>query len=120
MRDKVNIKEKFQLFNESWCPKILGELNGNYVKIFKARKEFVWHHHQHEDEFFLVVEGQLKIKLRDREIILNPGEFFIVPKGVEHLPYAETEAHVLLFEPKQVVNTGNATSERTVNNLEWL
>lgn len=120
MRDKVNLKEKFKLFNEFWCPKILGELNGNYIKIFKASKEFVWHQHEHEDEFFLVVEGQLKIRLRDREITLNEGEFFIVPKGVDHLPYAESEAHVLLFEPKQVINTGNTKSEKTVENLDWL
>jgi quercetin dioxygenase-like cupin family protein len=118
--DKVNIEKKFQLFDESWCPKILGELNGNYIKIFKARGEFVWHQHENEDEFFLVVKGQLKIKLRDREITLNPGEFFIVPRGTDHLPYAEKEAHVLLFEPKQVINTGNNKSEKTVENLEWL
>ena len=120
MRDKVNLKEKFSNCIEFWCPKILGELNGNYVKIFKARKEFVRHRHEHEEEFFLVVKGQLKIKLMDREIILNEGEFFIVPKGVDHLPYAETEAHVLLFEPKAVLNTGDATSEKTVENPEWL
>ncbi|HEY2810231.1 MAG TPA: cupin domain-containing protein [Rhabdochlamydiaceae bacterium] len=120
MKDKVNLKEKLQLFNEFWCPKILGELNGNYVKIFKARGEFVWHKHEHEDEFFLVIKGQLKIKLRNLEITLNEGEFFIVPRGIEHLPYTETEAHVLLFEPKAVLNTGNAISEKTVEDPEWL
>ncbi|HSX37806.1 MAG TPA: cupin domain-containing protein, partial [Chlamydiales bacterium] len=117
MKDKANLKEKFKLFDAFWCPKILGELNGNYVKIFKARGEFVWHQHEHEDEFFLVVKGQLRIKLRSREIVLNEGEFFIVPKGTDHLPYTESEAHVLLFEPKQVINTGNTQSDKTVENL---
>ena len=120
MKNKVNLKEKFQLFSEHWSPKILGELNGNYVKIFKAKGEFVWHQHELEDEFFLVIMGQLKIKLRDREITLNEGEFFIVPKGTDHLPYAETEAHVVLFEPKAVLNTGDVVSEKTVENPEWL
>jgi quercetin dioxygenase-like cupin family protein len=118
--DEVDIEKKFLLFDECWSPKILGELNGNYVKIFKAKGEFVWHSHENEDEFFLVIKGQLKIKMRDREITLNKGEFFIVPKGIEHLPYAEKEAHVLLFEPKQVLNTGNTRSEKTVEKLEWI
>ncbi len=118
--NKVNVKEKFRLFDQSWTPKILGELNRNYIKIFKAKGDFVWHQHKNEDEFFFVISGQLKIKLRDQEITLNEGEFFIVPKGVEHLPYADEEAHVLLFEPKQVLNTGDAISEKTVEKLEWL
>jgi len=118
--NKVNIKEKFKLFDQYWCPKILGELNGSYVKIFKAKGEFVWHQHKNEDEFLLVIEGQLNIKFSDHEVILNEGEFYIVPKGTEHLTYAENEAHVMLFEPKEVVNTGTTTSEKTVNNLEWL
>lgn len=117
---KVNIEKKFQLFNEYWCPKILGAVNNHYVKIFKAKGELVWHKHEHEDEFFLVVKGQLKIKLRDQEVTLNKGEFFIVPKGVEHLPVAEEEVHVLLFEPKNVINTGDIVSEQTVKNLEWI
>jgi quercetin dioxygenase-like cupin family protein len=120
MKDKVNIQEKFQLFDAYWTPKILGEVNESFVKIFKAKGEFVWHSHENEDEFFLVVKGQLRIKLRDREIVLNPGEFFIVPKGIEHLPYAPDEAHVLLFEPKEVVNTGNTPSDKTVQNPEWI
>src|SRR5262249_13514498 len=118
--DKVNIKKKFQLFNQYWTPKILGELNGNYIKVFKAKGEFVWHQHENEDEFFLVIQGQLKIKLKDREIVLDEGEFFIVPKGTDHLPYADNEACVLLFEPKQVLHTGNTISEKTVEHLEWL
>lgn len=120
MLDKINIKEKFQLFDAHWTPKILGEVNNSYVKIFKAMGDFVWHRHENEDEFFLIIKGQLRIKLRDREIILNEGEFFIVPKGMDHLPYAHEEAHVLLFEPKEVINTGNTHSEKTVENLEWI
>lgn len=118
--EKVNLKEKFKLFNEHWTPKILGELNGNHVKIFKAKGEFVWHQHEQEDEFFLVIQGQLKIKLRSKEVVLNEGEFFIVPKGVDHLPYAEKEAFVLLFEPKQVLNTGNADSDKKVEKPDWI
>ncbi len=117
--DKVNIKEKFQLFSEHWSPKILGEVNDYYVKVFKAKGEFVWHQHADSDEFFLVIHGQLKIKLKNGEVTLNEGEFYIVPKGVEHLPYAEAECHALLFEPKQVVNTGDADSEKTVE-PEWI
>ncbi len=98
----------------------MGELNGNFIKIFKAHGKFTWHQHDKEDEFFLVVKGQLKIKLRDNEITLNEGEFFIIPRKTAHLPYTEKEAHVLLFEPKEVINTGNVKSEKTVENLEWI
>lgn len=118
--NKVNVKEKFNLFDQYWTPKILGELNGNQIKIFKAKGDFVWHQHENEDEFFLVIEGQLKIKLRDKEIVLNAGEFFIVPRGTEHLPHSDSEAHVLLFEPKGVLDTGNAPSEKAVQEPEWL
>lgn len=118
--DKANLKEKFQLFNSYWTPKILGEVNNSYVKIFKAKGEFVWHRHEKEDEFFLVIAGQLNIQLRDKEIELKEGEFFIVPKGVDHLPYANEEAHVLLFEPKEVLNTGNVLSEKTARELEQI
>jgi len=118
--NKVNIGEKFEKFDQYWTPKILGELNENYIKIFKAKGDFAWHQHVHEDEFFLVIKGQLTIKFRDRDIILNEGEFYIVPKGVEHCPFAKEEAHILLFEPKQVLNTGDASSDKTVENLEWI
>lgn len=120
MQDKINVKEKLKLFDAHWSPRILGELNGNYVKVFKGKGEFVWHSHQDEDEFFMVIEGKLILKLRDRDIELNEGEFYIVPKGVEHLPYAPEEAHVLLFEPKAVVNTGDDMSDKRVENLEWI
>lgn len=117
---KVNIDEKFALFNEHWSPKIVGELNDSYVKLAKFKGEFVWHKHDNEDELFLVIKGELHIKLRDQDIYLKPGEFFIVPKGTEHLPIAENEAHILLLEPKTTLNTGNINNERTVKDLNKL
>ena len=116
--NKVNIAEKFTQFNSYWDPKIVGELNGQYVKLVKLKDEFVWHHHEEEDELFLVIKGELTIKLRDGEIWLNEGEFYIIPKGIEHLPVAEKEVHVLLFEPKNTLNTGNTDSEKTVSELD--
>jgi mannose-6-phosphate isomerase-like protein (cupin superfamily) len=117
---KVNLAEKFSLFDSHWEPKIVGELNGQYVKIAKLKGEFVWHHHESEDELFLVVKGSLILKLKDADIKLNEGEFYIVPKGVEHMPVAEKEVHVLMFEPKGTVNTGNIESEKTIDALEKL
>jgi mannose-6-phosphate isomerase-like protein (cupin superfamily) len=114
---KVNLREKFGLFHDHWSPKIAGELNDSYVKLVKLQGEFVWHHHENEDELFLVVQGKLTIKLRDGAIELEPGEFVIIPKGVEHLPVAEDEVHVLLLEPKSTLNTGNVRNERTVAEL---
>ena len=116
----VNLSEKFALFSQYWNPKIVGEINDSYVKLVKLKGEFVWHHHETEDELFLVVKGRLVIKFRDREITLNEGEFVVIPRGVEHLPVADEEVHVLLLEPKSTLNTGNVDSERTVANLEWL
>ena len=115
---KVNLTEKFSLFDNHWEPKIVGELNEQYVKIAKLKGEFVWHHHENEDELFMVVKGSLIIKLRDTDIKLNEGEFFIIPRGIEHMPVAEKEVHVMMFEPKGTVNTGNTESEKTLNNLE--
>jgi mannose-6-phosphate isomerase-like protein (cupin superfamily) len=115
--EKVNLNQKFNLFHDYWSPKIAGELNDSYVKLAKLKGEFVWHHHETEDELFLVVKGKLLIKLRDRDIWLQEGEFVIIPKGVEHLPIAEEEAHVLLLEPKSTLNTGNLQNERTVPNV---
>ncbi|MFB3153712.1 MAG: cupin domain-containing protein, partial [Candidatus Acidiferrales bacterium] len=103
--DKVNLAEKFSLFADHWSPKIVGELNDSYVKVVKLKGEFVWHQHEKEDEMFLVVKGKLLIRLRDRDLWLQEGEFVIIPKGVEHLPVAEEEAHVLLLEPKTTLNT---------------
>jgi len=115
---KVRLEEKFDLFADRWNPKIVGEINDSYVKLVKLKGEFVWHHHEAEDELFLVVKGSLLIKLRDRDIRLEEGEFVIIPRGVEHLPVADEEAHVLLLEPKTTLNTGEVQNERTVAVLE--
>lgn len=116
--EKVNIAQKFTLFSDHWSPKIAGELNDSYVKFVKLKGEFVWHHHEHEDELFLVVKGRLLLKFRDRDVWVEEGEFIIVPKGVEHLSIAEEEVHVILLEPKSTLNTGNVENERTVADLQ--
>jgi mannose-6-phosphate isomerase-like protein (cupin superfamily) len=113
-RDKVNLRAKLALFTDQWSPKIVGELNGQHVKIAKVEGEFVWHAHDDEDELFLVIHGRLTLRLRDRDVVLEPGELFIVPAGVEHLPIAEEETHILMFEPISTVNTGTAGGPRTV------
>ena len=113
--DKVNIDKKFATFSDYWSPKIAGELNESYVKLVKLKGEFVWHHHENEDELFLVTKGHLLIKFRDREVWLDEGEFLIIPRGVEHCPVAEQEVHVMLLEPKTTLNTGNVENERTVS-----
>jgi len=118
MIEKVNLAQKFSLFNEYWSPRIAGELNDAYVKLAKLKGEFVWHHHVNEDELFLVVKGHLTIRLRDQDIELAEGEFVIIPRGVEHLPVAAEEAHVVLLEPKSTLNTGNIQNERTVTELK--
>jgi mannose-6-phosphate isomerase-like protein (cupin superfamily) len=116
----VNLAQKFSLFQDYWRPKIVGEVNDSYVKLVKLKGEFVWHQHEAEDELFLVVKGRLLIKLRDRDLWLEEGEFAVIPKGVEHLPIAEDEVHVLLLEPKSTLNTGNVRSDRTAVELERL
>ncbi|MDN3508291.1 MAG: cupin domain-containing protein [Simkaniaceae bacterium] len=116
MVEKINLCEKFGKFEDHWAPRILGEVNESHVKIFKAKGEFVWHKHDHEDELFFVIQGVLFIKFRDKTITLNPGELLIIPKGVEHCPYAEKEAQILLVEPRSTLNTGDAKSDKTVNN----
>jgi mannose-6-phosphate isomerase-like protein (cupin superfamily) len=116
----INLKNKFEKFKDHWNPRIVGELNGQYVKVAKLKGEFVMHKHDKEDELFLVWNGQLKIALEDKTVTLNPGEFFIVPKGVLHKPIAEEEVEVVLFEPKGVLNTGNVSEERTRRELEWI
>lgn len=115
--EKVNLNSKFALFHEHWQPKIVGELNGQHVKLVKFQGEFVWHKHDHEDELFLVVKGRFRMDFREREIWLEPGEFLIVPRGVEHRPVAPEEVEVLLFEPSTTLNTGNVVSEKTVETL---
>jgi mannose-6-phosphate isomerase-like protein (cupin superfamily) len=113
MLEKVSLSEKFGLFDEHWSPKIAGEVNDSYVKLVKFQGDFVWHKHDEEDEMFLVVKGSITIRLRDGEVRLGEGEFVVIPRGVEHMPVAEEEAHVLLFEPKTVLNTGDVRNERT-------
>ena len=118
MIEKINLSEKFGRFQEYWSPKIAGELNDSYVKLVKFKGEFVWHHHEAEDELFLVVKGRMTIKFREGDLAVNEGEFVIVPKGVEHMPVAEDEVWVVLLEPKSTLNTGNVKNERTLKDLE--
>lgn len=118
MVEKVNLAQKFNLFSDHWNPKVAGELNDSHVKLVKVKGEFVWHHHDNEDELFLVVKGKLVIRLQDGDVELNEGEFVIIPRGVEHQPYAEEEAHLLLLEPKSTLNTGNVQGEQTVTDLQ--
>jgi mannose-6-phosphate isomerase-like protein (cupin superfamily) len=115
---KVNIGEKLSLFSDHWNPRVVGELNGQHVRLAKFQGEFVWHQHDDEDELFLVIRGSFEMQFRDRVETLNEGEFIIVPRGVEHCPRAENEVHVLLFEPASTLNTGEAESDLTVRELE--
>jgi mannose-6-phosphate isomerase-like protein (cupin superfamily) len=117
--ETINLSQKFDLFHEHWSPRIVGELNDSYVKLAKLQGEFVWHKHENEDELFLVVKGKLLIKLRDRDLWIDEGEFVIIPQGVEHCPVAEEEVQVLLLEPKSTLNTGDVQNERTIE-AEWI
>ena len=118
--EKVNLAEKFKLFQEHWSPKVVGEVNDCYLKLVKFKGEFVWHHHDVEDEMFMVIKGHFVMKLRDRDVQLEEGEFIIIPHGVEHMPVADEEVEVLLIEPKTTLNTGNVMSERTVEVLQQI
>jgi mannose-6-phosphate isomerase-like protein (cupin superfamily) len=122
--DKINLKQKLSLINDHWNPRIVGELNGQYLKLVKFKGPFTWHHHDTEDEMFLVVKGRFRMEFRDndleRDVWLEEGEFIIVPHGVEHRPVADEEAEVLLFEPASTLNTGNVRDEFTVPQLEWI
>jgi mannose-6-phosphate isomerase-like protein (cupin superfamily) len=118
--NRVNIAERLTRFHEPWQPKIVGELNGQHVKLVKFQGAFVWHHHEQEDELFLVAKGRFRMEFRDRQVWLEEGEFLIVPHGVEHRPVADEEAHVLLFEPASTLNTGNVISDFTLPELERL
>jgi len=120
MHDKVSLADKFASFDDRWSPKIVGELNGQHVKLAKLHGAFVWHHHDEEDELFLVHRGRLRMEFRDRVVELSPGEFLIVPRGVEHRPVADEEVELMLFEPAGTLNTGNLRNERTVEQLERL
>jgi mannose-6-phosphate isomerase-like protein (cupin superfamily) len=116
--ETINLRDKFSLFSDYCNPRVIGEVNDCHVKAVKLKGEFVWHHHDSEDELFLVVKGTLRMKYRDREAVVREGEFVIVPRGVEHCPVADEEAHIVLIEPKSTRNTGNVTNERTVTKLE--
>ena len=116
--EKVSIASKLSQFSDPWNPRIVGELNGQHVKLVKFHGEFVWHHHEHEDELFLVVDGRFRMEFRDRQVWLERGEFLVVPRGVEHRPVADEEVSVLLFEPATTLNTGNVTETRTRRMLE--
>jgi mannose-6-phosphate isomerase-like protein (cupin superfamily) len=117
---KINLTEKFTRFSDHWNPRIVGELNGQHVKLVKLHGEFVWHKHDLEDELFLVMKGELRMEFRDRVEILGEGEMIIVPRGVEHRPVAEREVHLLLFEPAGTVNTGGAGGALTREELGWV
>ena len=116
--ETVNLKDKFSRFSDYWNPRVIGELNDCHIKAVKLKGEFVWHHHDDEDELFFVAKGTLRMKFRGREALVREGEFIIVPRGTEHCPAADEEVHLLLMEPKSTLNTGNVTSERTVTQLE--
>ena len=118
--EKKNLQEKLNLITEYYKPKIAGELNDNHVKLAKLKGEFIWHKHENEDELFLVVKGNLIMKLRDKDIEIKEGEFIIIPKGVEHKPVANEEVHLLLVEPKSTLNTGNVENEKTVKDPDWI
>lgn len=116
--EKVNVSEKLSTFNDHFNPRIVGELNGQHVKLVKFRGEFIWHHHEHEDELFFVVKGSFDMQMRDKIVTVNAGEFLIMPRGIEHKPVAKEEVEIMLFEPATTLNTGNVENEMTVKHLE--
>lgn len=116
--EKINIAEKLSLFNEYWSPTIIGEVNDSYVKLAKFKGEFIWHTHENEDEMFYVLKGLLTVKFREKEVQIKEGECIVIPKGIEHMPVAEDEVHVMLVESKTTLNTGNVVNERTVEHLK--
>jgi len=118
--EKVNIENKLSLFSEHWNPKIVGELNGQHLKLAKFKGEFVWHKHEHEDELFYVLKGEFNLEFRDKTVTLTAGEFIIVPKGVEHRPVAKNEVSVMLFEPATTINTGEHQNHLTKNKLDLI
>lgn len=116
--DKINIREKLDHFDELWSPRIIGEVNDSYVKIAKFKGEFIWHVHQEEDEMFYVLKGTLTIRFRDKAVVLRENECIVIPRGIEHIPVADEEVHVMLIESKTTLNTGNVKNDRTVEKLE--
>ena len=118
--DKINLKEKLSLFSEHWSPKVVAEMNDYQFKLVKIKGDFVWHHHADTDEVFIVIEGKMKIEFEDKTVELNEGDMYVVPKGIEHKPYAENECKLMLVEPRGVVITGNTEGELTASNDEWV
>jgi mannose-6-phosphate isomerase-like protein (cupin superfamily) len=116
----INLAKKFALFEDTWSPKIVGAFNENYVKLVRIDGEFIWHHHEREDELFVVLDGRLTMQFRDGDVPVGPGEIIIVPRGVEHRPVTDRPVRIMLIEPKSVVNTGNVREERTVEDEEWI
>ena len=116
----IDLADKFSLFDQLWSPRIVGAVNDSYVKVVKVNGEFVWHSHEHEDELFLVLKGRLTVRFRDGDVQLDEGQMVSVERGVEHQPVAESEAHVLIVEPKATLNTGDVVDERTVRDLQWI
>ena len=117
---KINLKEKLSLFSEHWSPKVISELNDYQIKLVKIQGDFVWHNHSETDELFLVIEGKMKIEFKDKTVELNKGELYVVPKGVEHRPYAEDECQIMLIEPRGVINTGENKNDLTASNDVWI
>lgn len=117
---KINLKEKLSLFSEHWSPKVISELNDYQIKLVKIQGDFVWHNHSETDELFLVIEGKMKIEFKNKTIELNKGELYVVPKGIEHRPYAEDECQIMLIEPRGVVNTGENKNDLTASNDVWI
>lgn len=117
---KINLKEKLSMFSDHWSPKVITELNDYQIKLVKIQGDFVWHNHEETDELFFVIEGEMKIKFKDEIITLNEGEMYVVPKGIEHKPFAEKECKIMLIEPREVVNTGGKKGELTASNNVWI
>ena len=117
---KINLKQKLSIFSEHWSPKVISELNDYQIKLVKIQGDFVWHNHSETDELFLVIEGKMKIEFKDKTVELNKGELYVVPKGVEHRPYAEDECKIMLIEPRGVVNTGENKNDLTASNDVWI
>ena len=120
MVKKINIDQKLSLFNDHWNPRIIGELNKQHVKLAKIKGEFIWHKHEETDETFFIIKGQLTIELKNEKLFLNKGEMVVIPKGVEHRPFADKECEIMLIEPKETVNTGNISNEMTAKNNQWI
>lgn len=119
MTDKINLDEKFNLFTDQWSPKIVGQVNDMHIKLVRIEGEFIWHSHETEDEMFFVTKGRMTMRFRDRDVVVNPGEFIIIPHGEEHMPVCEEETYIMLMEPASTVNTGGEESERTATPV-WI